>query len=401
MDRQLSQYLTVTGCYWAFTLTDGALRMLVVLYFHQLGYSALEIASLFILYEFFGMVTNLFGGWLAAHKGLNLTLKLGLALQIISLSMLLLPPSLLSVAYVMVVQALSGIAKDLSKMSAKSSIKVLIPEDAHHKLYKWVALLTGSKNALKGIGFFLGAALLTIVDFKGAILTMIAMLSAVLFASLRLLQHDFGSRPFKAKFKQLFSKSTRINLLSAARLFLFGARDIWFVVALPVYLQTQLNWQHIEVGSFLAAWVIAYGLVQSFSPKLTKIISKKAPDARSAFLWALPLIGITALLSFFGSSLVATSYLSSGTIIIALLIFGAFFAINSSIHSYLIVAYADQDGVSLDVGFYYMANAAGRLIGTVLSGFLYLHYGFATCLFFSSVFIALAALISFFLQKKH
>ena len=397
MDKKLSQYLTVTGCYWAFTLTDGALRMLVVLYFHQLGYGALEIASLFILYEFFGMITNLFGGWLAAHKGLNLTLKLGLLIQIIALLMLLLPPSLLTIAYVMLVQALSGIAKDLSKMSAKSSIKVLIPDDAQSKLYHWIALLTGSKNALKGIGFFLGAALLGFIGFQGAIIFMVIMLSLALIFSLHLLQNELGTRPFKAKFKTLFSKSSQINRLSAARLFLFGARDIWFVVALPVYLQAHLAWSHLEVGTLLAIWIIIYGLVQSISPKITRATSQKVPSGYSTFLWALPLIFITTLLSYYESSV----GLSSELIVLALLIYGAFFAINSSIHSYLIIAYAKEDGVSLDVGFYYMANAAGRLIGTLLSGFLYQNYSLAVCLIVSSLFIIFAAIISFFLPKHH
>jgi predicted MFS family arabinose efflux permease len=397
MDTKLSQYLTVTGCYWAFTLTDGALRMLVVLYFHQLGYGALEIASLFILYEFFGMITNLFGGWLAAHKGLNLTLKLGLIIQIIALLMLLLPPSLLTIAYVMLVQALSGIAKDLSKMSAKSSIKTLIPEDAQSKLYHWIAILTGSKNALKGVGYFLGAALLGLIGFQGAVISLAIMLCLALISSVYLLEDDLGNQPFKAKFKTLFSKSTEINRLSAARLFLFGARDIWFVVALPVYLQTQLAWSHIEVGTLLAVWIIIYGFMQTLSPKITKAISNRAPNGYSTFLWALPLIIITALLAFFES----TIGLSSETLVITLLIFGAFFAINSSIHSYLIIAYAKVEGVSLDVGFYYMANAAGRLIGTLLSGFLYQYYSLEVCLIASALFIAIAAGISFFLPKHH
>jgi MFS family permease len=397
MDTKLSQYLTVTGCYWAFTLTDGALRMLVVLYFHQLGYGALEIASLFILYEFFGMITNLFGGWLAAHKGLNLTLKLGLTIQIIALLMLLLPPSLLTIAYVMLVQALSGIAKDLSKMSAKSSIKTLIPEDAQSKLYHWIAILTGSKNALKGVGYFLGAALLGLIGFQGAVISLVIMLCLALISSVYLLEDDLGNQPFKAKFKTLFSKSTEINRLSAARLFLFGARDIWFVVALPVYLQTQLAWSHIEVGTLLAVWIIIYGFMQTLSPKITKAISNRAPNGYSTFLWALPLIIITALLAFFES----TIGLSSETLVITLLIFGAFFAINSSIHSYLIIAYAKVEGVSLDVGFYYMANAAGRLIGTLLSGFLYQYYSLEVCLIASALFIAIAAGISFFLPKHH
>jgi len=397
MDNNLRQYLIVTACYWAFTLTDGALRMLVVLYFHNLGYSPLEVASLFLLYELFGVVTNLFGGWLAAHKGLNLTMKLGLGLQIIALCMLLLPSSLLTIAYVMVAQALSGIAKDLNKMSAKSSIKTLVPDQAHGKLYRWVAIMTGSKNTLKGVGFFLGAALLAAFGFQAAVGAMAVMLFLVLIISMRSLQEEMGRKPFKPKFKELLSKSQRINLLSAARFFLFGSRDIWFVVALPVYLQSHLDWGHLQVGALLACWIIAYGLVQSISPVITGSLSKHTPNGRTAFYWALPLIIITSILAWYGH----ISLLPSNGLVMALLIFGAFFAINSSVHSYLIVAYAEREGVSLDVGFYYMANAAGRLVGTLLSGYIYQQYGFAACLFGSSLFILAAALISLRLPTRH
>lgn len=390
MEQKLKQYFVVTGCYWAFTLTDGALRMLVVLYFHQLGYSPLEVATLFLLYEFFGIVTNLYGGWLAAHKGLNYTLKMGLALQIIALAMLMVPDDWLGVVYVMCAQALSGIAKDLNKMSAKSSIKLLVPEEESGTLYKWVARLTGSKNALKGVGFFLGAALLAGFEFRGALGALATMLVIVLGLSLVLLSGSDGKKSFKPKFKELLSKSQRINILSGARFFLFGARDIWFVVALPVFLQTQLAWNHVEVGTLMAAWIIAYGIVQSMAPAITGLKNKAAPDGRSAYYWAIPLIAITLALSL----LDYYSGLSSWAVVSGLLVFGAFFAINSSVHSYLIVAYAEKDGVSLDVGFYYMANAAGRLAGTLLSGYVFQQFGFAYCLLASTVFLVLTALLS-------
>lgn len=396
MTHQLKQYLIVTGCYWAFTLTDGALRMLVVLYFHQLGYSPLEVASLFLLYEFFGIVTNLYGGWLAAHKGLHLTLKLGLALQIIALMMLVVPEHWLSVIYVMCAQALSGIAKDLNKMSAKSSIKLLVPEESQGTLYKWVARLTGSKNALKGLGFFLGAALLSSLGFQWALAVMAAALVLVLLASMVTLKGEEGKTTFKPKFKELVSKSSRINLLSGARFFLFGARDIWFVVALPVFLQTQLNWSHVEVGIMMASWVIAYGIVQTIAPAITGTKSGKVPSGRSTFYWALPLVASVALLAFIDFKW----GLNSTFLVLGLMVFGAIFAINSSVHSYLIVSYAKQDGVSLDVGFYYMANAAGRLVGTVLSGYLLQYFGFTACLIGSALFVATAALLSFYLPSS-
>ena len=390
------QYLVVTGNYWAFTLTDGALRMLVVLHFHALGYSPLEIALLFLFYEFFGVVTNLVGGWLGAHIGLNRTMNIGLGLQILALSMLLVPPAWLTVIWVMAAQALSGIAKDLNKMSAKSAIKLLVPDEAQGTLYKWVALLTGSKNALKGVGFFMGGALLAALGFTGAIGAMALGLLLVFISSLMLLKKDLGRAKNKPKFRQMLSKSRAINVLSAARLFLFGARDVWFVVALPVFLSQALDWNHLWVGSFLAAWVIGYGIVQSIAPRITGRNKGHAPGRTAAIGWAMALALVPAMIALG----LDHPDLGSTLLLSGLMVFGVLFAINSSLHSYLIVSFADADGVSLDVGFYYMANAMGRLIGTVLSGWLFQVYGLAVCLWVSAVFIALAALLSTGLSEE-
>ena len=399
MLRQLSpairQYLIVTGNYWAFTLTDGALRMLVVLHFHQLGYSALEVAMLFLFYEFFGIVTNLFGGWLGARWGLNRTMNIGLGIQIVALAMLLVPGSMLTVIWVMAAQALSGIAKDLNKMSAKSTIKLLVPDDKQGQLYKWVAILTGSKNTLKGVGFFLGGLLLTLIGFQGAVLAMAVMLSLVWVVSLIFLKKESGKAKFKPKFKDILSKSRPINILSGARFLLFGARDVWFVVALPVFLASQLDWNHWQVGSFLALWVIGYGFVQSIAPKFTRN-GDNVPKTQAVVWNALLTLSPLALtLALWQQLPVAQS------IIIGLGLFGILFAINSSLHSYLIVSYSRADGVSLDVGFYYMANAAGRLLGTILSGWVYQQWGLVTCLMISTLLLLLStAAISFLPERE-
>ncbi|MEZ5509771.1 MAG: organoarsenical effux MFS transporter ArsJ [Gammaproteobacteria bacterium] len=390
LSPQVRQYLLVTANYWAFTLTDGALRMLVVLHFHQLGYSPLQIALLFLFYEIFGVITNLFGGWLGARIGLNKTMNVGLALQVIALAMLLVPAAMLTVPWVMAAQALSGIAKDLNKMSAKSSIKVLVPADAQGTLYKWVAILTGSKNALKGAGFFLGGVLLTVLGFQGAVLAMAGALALVWVGSLISLKQDLGKAKNKPKFRDIFSKSRAINVLAAARLFLFGARDVWFVVALPVYLATTLGWDHWRVGGFLATWIIGYGFVQALAPAITGKRSGHVPGRGSALFWALALAGIPALIAL---AMQHSGY-GDQSLLIGLLVFGALFAVNSSLHSFLIVSYANEDGVSLDVGFYYMANALGRLLGTLLSGWLFQRYGLEMCLWISSAFLLLVAGIS-------
>ncbi len=390
LKESIRQYLIITANYWAFTLTDGALRMLVVLYFYGLGYSPLQIAMLFVLYEFFGVVTNLVGGWLGTKFGLNKTMNVGLFLQIIALTMLLVPTYWLSVAWVMGAQALSGIAKDLNKMSAKSAIKSLVPQQAQTQLYRWVAVLTGSKNALKGAGFFLGGALLSILEFRGAIVVLIAGLVLVWSFSIYALKQDLGKGKNKPKFRDIFSKSRSVNILSAARLFLFGARDLWFVVALPVYLASVLGWDHWYVGSFLAAWIIFYGVIQSISPAITGMKSEQGPRQIHAVLWAVVLALVPALI---GLSFVFDWH-SNIVLVVGLFVFGGLFAVNSAMHSYLILRYADERGVSLDVGFYYMANAMGRLLGTVVSGWLYQSYGLLMCLWTSTACLVLASLIS-------
>ena len=401
------QYLLITFNYWSFTLTDGALRMLVVLHFHDLGYTPFAIAMLFLFYEIFGVVTNLVGGYLGARLGLNRTMNLGLGMQVLALGMLLVPAAslplwLAGVPWVMAAQALSGVAKDLNKMSAKSAIKLLVPKGDQGKLYKWVALLTGSKNALKGAGFFLGGVLLALLGFELAIATMASMLGLVWLLSLVMLKKDLGKAKNKPKFTEIFSKSRSVNILSAARLFLFAARDVWFVVALPVYLASKFGWDHWAVGGFLAVWVIGYGIVQTLAPKITgnhqhqSLAVGAVPDGRSALIWASILAFIPALIA----SAIQFSFYPEASLLLGLMLFGALFAVNSSLHSYLIVSYASEEAVSLDVGFYYMANAMGRLVGTVLSGWVYQSHGLVACLWMSTAFIATTALISIKLPRQ-
>ena len=392
MERELRNYLVVTGGYWAFTITDGAIRMLVVLYFHLLGYSPFEVAMLFLFYEFFGVVTNLVGGWLGARIGLNLTMNIGMAMQVVALAMLTVPDTCLSVAYVMAAQALSGIAKDLNKMSAKASVKLIAGDGGESRLFKWVAVLTGSKNALKGGGFFVGAALLEWIGFRGALLVLAGMLFVVLIITAVMLPSSVGKMKSKPKFTQVFSRVPAINWLSAARFFLFGSRDVWFVVALPVFLVEVAGWSATGVGTFMAAWVIAYGVVQASAPKLVRRSHHgQGPGGGTAKLWAF-------VLAVFPAGIVIgmqQDWPVETVLVTGLILFGMVFAINSAVHSYLILAYSDHDKVSMNVGFYYMANAGGRLAGTVLSGLVYQTHGLEGCLWLSSGFVFVAALLSF------
>lgn len=396
----LRNYAIVTAAYWGFTLTDGALRMLVLLHFHTLGYTPFQLAFLFVLYEFFGIVTNLVGGWIGSRLGLKVTLFAGLALQAAALVMLsLVDPGWtmgVSVAYVVAAQGLAGIAKDLTKMSSKSAIKLVVPEDKSSTLFRWVALLTGSKNALKGVGFFLGGVLLSTLGFAHGLWAMAGGLALVLLASVTLLTGDFGKSKAKVKFTQLLSKTPAVNLLAAARFFLFGARDVWFVVGVPIFLSTQLGWSFAEVGGFLALWVIGYGIVQAAAPALVRHSADGVSgEVRAARLWALVLAvipaGLAAVLSWGADPALS--------VIAGLGLFGVAFAVNSSLHSYLILAYTDADKVAVNVGFYYMANAGGRLAGSLLSGLSYQAAGIAGCLLLAAALVAASFLITLFLPS--
>lgn len=396
MDAATRNYLVVTGGYWAFTVTDGAIRMLVVLYFHLLGYSPFEVAMLFLFYEFFGIVTNLVGGWLGARIGLNLTMHIGMGMQVVALSLLTVPDAWLSVPYVMAAQALSGIAKDLNKMSAKASVKMLAGDGGESKLFRWVSTLTGSKNALKGAGFFVGAALLEGIGFRGALALLAGMLLMVLIVTALLLPRGVGKMKSKPKFTQVFSNTPAINWLSAARFFLFGSRDVWFVVGLPVFLYSVLGWSFTRVGGFIALWVIGYGIVQASAPRLIRRSHRgQGPGGGTARLWAFILALFPAAMAL------ALQYgLDPALVLVTgLVLFGGVFAINSAVHSYLILAYSDFDKVSMNVGFYYMANAGGRLTGTILSGLVYQTQGLTGCLWWSAAFVLVAAVLSFKLPE--
>lgn len=397
----LRGYFLITAAYWAFTLTDGALRMLVLLTFHERGLNALALAFLFVLYEACGIFTNLLGGWIGARHGLRYTLYAGLALQVVALTALSfvgLDWALgLVIASVMGLQALSGVAKDLTKMSAKSSVKLFATgntaEAASSRLFRWVALLTGSKNALKGVGFFIGGALLQAVGFQHSLWIMAAALAVTLVLTLLLVREDLGRSKQKPGIRQLLAKQPAINWLSAARLFLFGSRDVWFVVGVPVYLASQLGWSFAGVGSFFAAWVIGYGIVQAAAPRLS---SGSAASARG---WAGALLILCIALAAV-SQWMPSGRLQEALILGGLGIFGLVFAINSSVHSYLVLAYSKDDDVSLNVGFYYMANANGRLLGTLLSGLLYLLAGLPACLWGAVGMVAIALLCSLRLPER-
>ena len=399
----LRAYAAVTAAYWAFMLTDGALRMLVLLHFNTLGFTPVQLAWLFLLYELAGIATNLAAGWLAARFGLAATLYGGLALQIAALAALgQLDPDwslAASVGFVMAVQGVSGVAKDLAKMSAKSAVKLLAPAD-DGALFRWVAALTGSKNTVKGLGFFLGAALLALIGFTAAVWLMAAVLAAILIAVVLFLPAGLPGRIRSEEgWGGWRSKDARVNRLSLARMFLFGARDVWFVVGLPVYFQSVLSDGSAEgrreafflVGGFMALWIIAYGVVQALAPRLLGARGGSGPETtRRAIFWAGLLAPIPFALALAAGIAAAPAPWLTATLVAGLLLFGFVFAVNSSVHSYLILAFGAADRITRDVGFYYMANAAGRLLGTLLSGLSYQFGGLPLCLAIAGAMATLA-----------
>jgi MFS family permease len=401
MDTGTRNYAIVTAAYWGFTLSDGALRMLVLLHFYGLGYSPFTLAFLFLLYEAMGVVANLVGGWLATRHGIQRMLVVGLATQITGFGLLsALSPSwtaVMSVAWVVLAQGVCGVAKDLTKTASKSAIK-LTAGSASGRLFKWVAFFTGSKNAMKGVGFFLGGLLLQWLGFQHALWAMAALLALVLAGVLAFVPPLMGKAKASKSAKELFAKNRGINLLAAARVMLFGARDVWFVVGVPVFLYSA-GWTFTMVGGFLALWTIGYGVVQALAPRFVRRsddgLSTEVPAARA---WSAALALVPMVLA--GLVLAPVPHLE-WVVVGGLAVFGVAFAVNSSVHSYLILAYAGSEKAAEDVGFYYAANALGRFIGTLLSGLLYQHFGLVGSLAGSGVMLALCWFVTLGLPQQH
>ncbi len=405
-------FLAITLGYWCFMLTDGALRMIVLLHFHEMGLSPLNLANLFLIYEFVGILTNISAGYLAKRFGLKSTLYTGMLFQIFALLLLSIIPDSWAISqmifFVALVQAVSGIAKDLTKTSSKSSVKLLAPANNNSILFFWVARLTGSKNAIKGLGFFVGCALIATLDFSTSLIILAVLLSIILATIALLMPKNLHSGSKGVKFNQVFSKNRKINILSVARLLLFGARDVWFVLGIPLYFfeafsdgsQESNKFVFFGLGAFMSLWVIFYGLFQYFAPRFFKDLSSLKIE-RQALNWVTILIITPAILFSISSfSYGLPKYVVLATIIIGLFVFGAIFAVNSSLHSFLILNYTNNDRVTMDVGYYYMANASGRLVGTFLSGFFFQLGGLSACLFASSIMLCLASLATFFLKTS-
>lgn len=402
----LSAYIVVTAAYWAFMLTDGALRMLVLLHFHTLGFSPIQLAYLFVLYEIAGMVTNLGAGWIAARFGLTSTLYAGLSIQVLALLALTqLNPTWAinaSVLFVMLVQGASGVAKDLAKMSSKSAVKILAPQNGDG-LFRWVALLTGSKNAVKGLGFLLGTALLATFGFTTAVLGMATVLVIILVMVLLFIPSGLPEGRKDAKVSEVFSKSPNVNWLSLSRVFLFGARDVWFVVGIPIYFYAVLSDGSVAgnraaffmIGTFMALWIIFYGAVQATAPRLLRSKARtQAQLTSTARQWAWALTAVPAVLTAAASMASEPQPWLTFTLVAGLLVFGGLFAINSALHSYLILAFTQAERVTMDVGFYYMANAGGRLVGTLLSGLTYQAGGLMLMLGVATAMVTASAITS-------
>jgi MFS family permease len=404
MNAAERNYAVVTAAYWGFTLTDGALRMLVLLHFYGLGYSPFTLAFLFLLYEAAGIVANFVGGWLATRYGITRMLTVGLTTQILGFGVLsFLDPGwsvAMSVAWVVLAQGICGVAKDLTKTASKSAIKVTADQAKNQgsgQLFKWVAWFTGSKNAMKGIGFFLGGLLLQTLGFQYALWSMATLLALVLAGVLASLPQLMGKSKASKSAKELFAKNTGVNVLAAARVVLFGARDVWFVVGVPVYLYSQ-GWTFTMVGSFLAAWTIGYGAVQAVAPAFVKRskdgLSTEVPAARLWSAWlALVPMGLAAAVAL------DVPYLP-WVVVGGLGVFGFAFAVNSSVHSYLVLAYAGSEKAAEDVGFYYAANALGRFGGTLLSGLLYQWGGLLYALMGSALMLVMCWIATLKLPSK-
>lgn len=358
--------LLVTLCYCTFMLSDGALRMMVLLHLHDHGQTPFTLALLLLPYEAAGVVTNLLGGWLGGRFGQKPVLLTGLALQVAACLLLAVDAAWLTLPYVMATQVLSGIAKDLAKNAAKSYVRVLAPAAPAGPLFRLIAGMTGSKNAMKGLGFFAGGALLASAGFRGTNLALAVLLLGMLLVAAHTLP---GTAPrARPALAAVLVQTAPVHWLALARLFLFGSRDAWFAVALPLFLSAAWGLGSGAVGGVLALCVMGYGAVQAVAPRLVRV-RDLGGGTRVAAATTLGLLAPLALTAY-----ALQGAQPNGWVLGGLLLYGGLFAVTSSLHSWLVVAMAGAERTAERVGFYYAANALGRLTGTLASGWLFGNY---------------------------
>ncbi|KAK9829657.1 hypothetical protein WJX72_007147 [[Myrmecia] bisecta] len=413
----LGPFAIISLAYILFTTTDGAVRMIVLLHAYQQGFTALALAGIFSGYELAGVVVNLLAGVAGARWGIKATLLGGLSFQMVALGMLLGWQTswgqAQAIVYISVSQVLNGVAKDLTKLGGKTVTKLVTPDEKQQALFKLVAWITGFKNSFKGLGYLLGAVLLT-VNYYLSIGIMMGLICAALPFAVSGLSWQLGRSERKnVTLRAVFRMNYNVNMLSAARFFLFASRDLWFEVTLPYFLRSPasgIGWGRVLVGLYLAIWIILYGQVQSWSPKfLLKPLGQSPPNKWAAVLWAAVLVACPAAMTgvLFGSNVFGYG-VAKGTAVavmtVILYLFCLVFAVNSAVHSYLIVRYAEGNKVAMNVGFYYMANAGGRLVGTLLSGILYTYVGdsivqgFGACFAVSVAFVVISAVLASFIH---
>lgn len=382
---QQSDAIRIGSAYSILTLSDGALRMLVLFHYYTLGYNALDLAIVFMLYELFGVIINLIGGQLANRVGLLNSMRIGIGLQIITLIALAIPDIIPAPWYVMLFQGFAGIAKDITKISAKSAITT-ISQHTSHGLFRIIAAVTGAKNTLKGVGFFVGGLLLVSFDMRTALIVLAVCVGVGMLLTL-IVKSAFPAAKTKS-IRGLLSPLSTVNRLAAARVFLFGARDVWQAIALPLFVATAPNWGFWQSGSVMALYTIGYGFVQALTPRI--LASSRTPDGRLTAMIAF----IPALICVGGAWGAMASELAVESVLIVVLIFSVAFAVNSAVHSFLIAAYAEEGAVSLDIGLYYSANSLGRLFGTLASGWCYLEWGIIGAMIGAGAMFVPAALLA-------
>jgi MFS family permease len=408
--RAIKPFVVISASYLLFTVTDGGIRTIVLFNAFQRKFSAFEVSIMFVLYELAGTFTNFLAGIAGARWGLKATMLAGLFLQLGGIGMLFGWSEKFTkeqaIIFVTIAQMLSGISKDLVKLGGKAVTKLVTPDSKQGVLYKRVSMITGLKNSLKGVGYFLGGALVQWSYFGALGVMMGIVLLAIPWPALGLESGLGRTRRENITWRSVFKKNHNIQALSAARFFLFASRDAWFDVPLPFYLRSKegFGWERAAAAALLGAWIILYGQVQSWTPQLVAKPLKQFPANKyHAALWAginavIPLV-LGCFLQFSDIFRAHDVRAMMPILLVGVFVFAIIFAINSSIHSYLAVKYSEGDKIAVDIGFYYMSNSAGRLFGTLVGGALFEFVGnytngFAACFWFSLCLTVVAAAIT-------
>ena len=363
--------------YWSAALTNGALRVIVPIYFASVGVSISKIAFLFFLFKFAEIFAPMGIGVMLNRLGYKRTFIAGLVVHSVISSFYMVPS--------FVLLYIERFVRGLLYMADMSAVYV-----KHFSLKEkqrfLINMILGLKEASKGIGMIGGGLLIAVLPIENTLLIFSAFTAVSAFVALWYLP-DLKEQVKLPVLKIWGAVDKKIKTLGLGFGLLNGGLDAWGVVVLPVYLTKVLGVTPAFVGTVMMAEYIFQGLIVTF---FSKYVNLRWEPRTLLILSGLLLIPVSLALSL------ATTLYPFLTLVF---VYMFFFSVAMVYYNHLMLDFASEEKTSLDLATYTTLTNIFKPIGVFASGLLAESLGFSSAYYFASLLILSSTLTCLALPK--